>query len=84
MTAKLTKNPASFTAWSIERNKERRHRRLGSGEDEEEEGCGQEPARLVTRWRASRRWQRLQTFRLRSWNRTASCRVPKAKRTELV
>jgi hypothetical protein len=25
MTAKLTKNPSSFTAWSIERNKERRH-----------------------------------------------------------
>jgi hypothetical protein len=32
MTAKLTKNPASFTAWSIERNKERKdcHRRLQS------------------------------------------------------
>jgi hypothetical protein len=30
MTAKLTKNPSSFTAWSIERNKERRHRRLQS------------------------------------------------------
>jgi hypothetical protein len=30
MTAKLTKNPASFTAWSIERKKERKHRRLQS------------------------------------------------------
>jgi hypothetical protein len=45
MTAKLTKNPASFTAWSIERNKERRHRRFQSVPTEAQYKIGQRKER---------------------------------------
>jgi hypothetical protein len=65
MKAKLTKNPASFTAWSIERNKERRLRRLQSVPTEAQYKIGRRKERkkvVADEWKRARRGKRLQTL----------------------